>query len=135
MDKLCIPETVKKLKRKNILIQEHWKAKKQQLRLSEQNKIGKYQKPPLAKFTVDFVRSKCDNEDTCQDILSDPTNMYVSQEPNLESICKMKNFGSTCWFNSVVQSLFHSNISYKIIEHISDASLYILDPDDNNLTL
>ena len=47
----------------------------------------------------------------------------------------MKNFGSTCWFNSVVQFLFHSNISYKIIEHINNASLYILDPDDNNLTL
>ena len=117
---------------------EHWNKKKSQP-INFKNKQGKYQKAPAIEIGVEspvIRRKSFPRKQTKEDVILDinPTissDCHVSAENNKKletsqmavenfhsNLCTMLNFGATCWFNSLLQSLSASNFSKRIISKV-----------------
>ena len=124
--------------KKSMLLQENWDKQPHNLK----SKVGKYQQLPKYEFTkldrttdcalfterchVNENKSsqKYQSVDSKMD-LNNPRNSTSLETKKVKIInmfWRLRNFGNSCWFNSMVQAFLCSNISTQSIEHFSAES-------------
>ena len=115
----------KKSPKKQILVEEQWNKRKNQPE-NLKDKHGKYQQAPSEEIKLKQTPFKKDNNDTMP--FSDSssfgeTNKIRGKKPHKEMnnetcqpFCGLSNYGSSCWLNSVLQALVHSQMSCSVLE-------------------
>ena len=125
---------------------EKWNKPKQQS-INLKDKHGKYQKKPYKEIHIETPYSK-QNHFQAEVVTSDFSD-YDSKSHDTDSqnfseedsrlnpssisgLCLLKNFGNTCWFNSMTQGIVASKFSKRMIEKLQ-SNKTILIPDQNEV--